>query len=135
MAEFDQDFVNAINMPGRVGVLATADAEGKPNAAYFGSPRLDLEGRLVMGLMENRTLANLEANPHAVFFTVKEAPVGFTTPGWRLYLEVKHIDREGEVLQQVKEAIAAAAGEQAAAGIKAGLVFEVTSVRPLVDLG
>ena len=135
MSNFDESFVNAINAPGRVGVLATADAQGKPNAAYFGSPHMDLEGNLIMGLMENRTLANLEANPQAVFFTVKEAPVGFTTPGWRLYLKVNKIDREGEVLAQVKKAIAAAVGEQAAAGIKAGVIFEVTAVRPLVDLG
>ncbi|MBU1274073.1 MAG: pyridoxamine 5'-phosphate oxidase family protein [Proteobacteria bacterium] len=134
MAEFDEDFVNSINRPGRVGVLATASADGKPNAAYFGSPRLDVEGKLVMGMMENRSLANLEANPYAVFFTVQGAPVGFTTPGWRLYLECKQIDREGEVLAQVKKAIAKAAGEQAAAGIKAGVVFEVTKVRPLVDM-
>jgi len=135
MANFDEEFVAAINLPGRVGVLATASADGKPNAAYFGSPRLDVEGKLTMGMMDNRSLANLEANPHAVFFTVKEAPVGFTTPGWRLYLECKQIEREGEVLEQVKSAIAAAAGEQAAAGIKAAVVFEVTAVRPLVDMG
>ena len=134
MSNFDEEFVNTINMPGRVGVLATADADGKPNAAYFGSPRLNVEGQLIMGMMENRSLANLEANPFAVFFTVKEAPVGFTTPGWRLYLECKQIDREGEVLAQVKKAVAAGAGEDAAAGIKAGVVFEVTKVRPLVDM-
>ena len=134
MANFDEDFVNTINLPGRVGVLATASPDGKPNAAYFGSPRLDVEGKLVMGMMENRSLANLEANPYAVFFTVASAPVGFTTPGWRLYLECKQVDREGPVLAQVKAAIAKTAGEQAAAGIKAGVVFEVTKVRPLVDM-
>jgi hypothetical protein len=133
MAEFDANFVNTINLPGRIGVLATADAEGKPNAAYFGSPRLNEDGQLVMGMMENHSLANLEANPYAVFFTVKEAPVGWNTPGWRLYLECKQIDREGELLAQVKKAVAAGAGEAAAAGIKAGVLFEVTRVRPLVD--
>lgn len=134
MSDFDEEFVSTINLPGRIGVLATADADGKPNAAYFGSPRLTVDGQLIMGMMENRSLANLEANPYAVFFTVKEAPVGFNTPGWRLYLECKQIDREGEVLAQVKKAIAAGAGEEAAARIKAGVVFEVTKVRPLVDM-
>ncbi|MCF8034147.1 MAG: pyridoxamine 5'-phosphate oxidase family protein [Desulfarculaceae bacterium] len=135
MAAFDEEFVATINLPGRVGVLATASPDGKPNAAYFGSPRLDVEGKLIMGMMENRSLKNLEANPYAVFFTVKESPVGFTTPGWRLYLECKQIDREGEALKQVKSAIAQAAGEQAAAGIKAAVIFEVSEVRPLVDMG
>lgn len=135
MARFEQDFVNSVNRPGRVGVLATADADGRPNAAYFGSPRLSPEGGLVMGLSGNRSLANLEANPYAVFFTVEEAPVGFDTPGWRLYLEVKEIVREGPLLAQVREAIAAAAGEAAAAMIQAGVRFEVIETRPLVDRG
>ncbi|MEW5912958.1 MAG: pyridoxamine 5'-phosphate oxidase family protein [Thermodesulfobacteriota bacterium] len=135
MARFDEKFVENINRPGRVGVLATADAQGQPNAAYFGSPRLSLEGELVMGLGANRSLANLEANPQAVFFVVQEAPVGFGTPGWRLYLKAKEIDRQGALLEQVRAAISAAAGEQAGRMIKAGVRFEVTQVRPLVDMG
>ncbi|MCF8103103.1 MAG: hypothetical protein K9K66_15720, partial [Desulfarculaceae bacterium] len=71
----------------------------------------------------------------AVFFTVKESPVGFTTPGWRLYLGCKQIDRGGEALKQVKSAIAQAAGEQAAAGNNAAVIFQVSEVRALVDMG
>ncbi len=43
------------------------------------------------------------------------------------------IDRSGPVLQEVRELIAAKAGPQVAETIKAGVVFEVTGVRPLVD--
>ena len=135
MARFEQDFVDAVNKPGRMGVLATADAQGRPDVAYFGSPRLDLEGSLVMGLGNNRSLANLEANPFAVFLAVEKSPVVFTTPGWRLYLQVKDIQREGPVLDAVRQAIEAQAGPEAANMIKAGVVFEVGEVRPLVDMG
>lgn len=135
MARFEQDFVDGVNQPGRMGVLATADAEGHPDVAYFGSPRLDPEGSLVMGLSNNRSLANLEANPHAVFLAVEKSPVVFNTPGWRLYLRVIDIQREGPVLDAVRQAIEAQTGPEAANMIKAGVVFEVGEVRPLVDMG
>jgi hypothetical protein len=86
-----------------------------------------------MGLGDNRSLANLEENPYAVFFTVEGAPVGMQTPGWRLYLKVKDIQRQGPVLEAIREAIAKAVGEAAAQMIHAGVVFEVTEVRSLMD--
>ena len=132
MARFEQDFVDAVNQPGRMGVLATADASGRPDVAYFGSPRLDVEGNLTMGLGNNRTLANLEANPQAAFLAVEKSPVVFTTPGWRLYLTVKEIQREGPVLDAVRQAIDAQAGPEAANMIQAAVVFSVGEVRPLV---
>ncbi len=131
--QVDQKLVDSVNKEGRVGVLATADKNGQPDAAYFGSPRLNPDGTMVMGLMENLSLANLEQNPLAVFFTVESAPVGFQTPGWRLYLKAKEIQRQGAVLDAVKEAIGKVAGPQAAQMIKAGVVFEVTRVRSLTE--
>jgi predicted pyridoxine 5'-phosphate oxidase superfamily flavin-nucleotide-binding protein len=126
--------LDSVNRAGRVGVLATVDAKGQPNAAYFGSPRLQADGTLVMGLGANRSLANLEQNPQAVFFTVEQAPVGMGTPGWRLYLQARDIQRQGPVLDAVREAIAKAAGPQAAQMIQAGVVFTVTEVRPLLAM-
>lgn len=133
--KIEQKVVESVNRPGRVGVLATADAEARPNAAYFGSPRLNLDGTLIIGMMNNRSLKNLEQNPFAVFFTVDKAPVDFQTPGWRLYLKVREIQRQGPVLDNIRDGIAKKAGEEAARRIQAGVVFEVTSIRPLVDMG
>ncbi|MEW6266977.1 MAG: pyridoxamine 5'-phosphate oxidase family protein [Thermodesulfobacteriota bacterium] len=133
--EIEAKVLESVNRAGRVGVLATADRTGRPNAAYFGSPRLNQDGTLIMGLMNNRSLKNLEQSPLAVFFTVEKAPVDFQTPGWRLYLKVREIQKQGPILDGVREAIAAKAGKNAAALIQAGVVFEVTEVRPLVDMG
>ncbi|MCF8074039.1 MAG: pyridoxamine 5'-phosphate oxidase family protein [Desulfarculaceae bacterium] len=133
MVKIENDILEIVNKPGRVGVLATSDEAGQPNAAYFGSPRLSPEGTLIMGLMENQTLANLEQNPLAVFFVVQQAPVDFQTPGFRLYLKAREVQRQGPVLDGVREAVAAKAGADAAQAMKAGVVFEVTRVRPLVD--
>ncbi len=135
MAQIEQKVLESVNRPGRIGVLATADRQGRPNLAYFGSPRLTPEGTLVVGLGQNRTLANLEQNPRAVFLALESSPVGFQTPGWRLYLEVEEIQRQGAVLDEVRSFIAEKAGEQAARMIQAGVVFRVEEVRPLVDMG
>jgi hypothetical protein len=132
MTQINDKILESVNKPGRMGILATADAKGQPNAAYFGSPQLKADGTLVMGLGENRSLANLEQNPLAVFFTVEKAPVDFQTPGYRLYLKARDIQRQGPILDAVREAIAALAGADAAKMMKAGVVFEVTEVRPLV---
>jgi len=88
-----------------------------------------------MGLGNNRTLKNLEENPLAVFFSVTESPVTFSTPGYRLYLKAREIQKEGPVLNSVRDAIAKAAGPDAAKMIVAGVVFDVTEVRPLVAMG
>lgn len=132
MAQIEAKVLESVNRPGRVGVLATANAQGAPNAAYFGTPQLMADGTLLMGLMANRSLANLEQNPLAVFFVVEEAPVAFTTPGYRLYLKVKQIDKAGELLTNLRQAVAAKAGQQTADAMQAAVLFEVTEVRSLV---
>jgi len=95
MVDISQEIFEIANKPGRIGVLATASANGDPNVAYFGSPRLMDDGTVVMGLGKNHTLKNLEENPKAVFFVVAEGPVSFQTPGYRLYLEARTIEKEG----------------------------------------
>ncbi len=135
MVNISKEMVEMVNKPGRIGTLGTANKQGQPNVAYFGSPRLMEDGTIIMGLGSNRTLKNLEENSLAVFFYVSEGHVSFKTPGYRLYLKVREIQKEGSVLDGVKEAIAKHAGPGAAKMIVAGVVFEVTEVRPLVDMG
>ena len=135
MTEISKEIFDIVNKPGRVGILGTADKQGQPNTAYFGSLRLMEDNTVVLGLMNNRSLKNLEENPLAVLFCVTESPVSFTTPGYRLYLKAKVIDKEGPLLAGVKKAIAEHASEDAAKMIAAGVSFEVTGVRALVDMG
>ncbi len=133
--EISKEIFEIVNKSGRVGVLGTADKQGQPNAAYFGSLRLMDDGSAILGLGNNRSLKNLEENPLAVLFCVTESPVTFTTPGCRIYLKAKEIQKEGPLLEGVRKAIADHAGEEAAKMIVAGVAFEVTEVRPLVAIG
>lgn len=135
MPEISQEVFEIVNKAGRIGVLSTADQQGQPNAAYFGSIRLIEDGSVVLGLSNNRSLKNLEQNPLAVLFCVTEGPVTFTTPGYRLYLKSKGVQKEGPLLEGIKKAIAEHAGEDAAKMIVAAVAFEVTEIRPLVEMG
>ncbi len=135
MAKISQKILKIVNKPGRIGTLGTADKQGQPNVAYFGSPQLSEDGSILMGLGRNQTLKNLEENPLAVFFCVDESPVTFMTPGYRLYLKVREIQKTGPVIDAVKKAIADVAGPDAAKMIVAGVVFDVTEIRPLMAMG
>ena len=133
--EISKEILDIVNKPGRVGVLSTADTQGQPNAAYFGSLRLAENGSVILGLGNNRSLMNLEENPLAVLFCITESPVAFDTPGHRLYLKVKEIQKEGPLLDEIRKGIAEHAGEDAAKMIVAGVSFEVTETRAIVDMG
>ena len=134
MTEISKEIIEIVNKAGRVGVLSTADKQGQPNAAYFGSLKMMEDGSVVLGMGNNRSLKNLEENPQAVLFVVTESPVAFDTPGYRIYLKVKDVQKEGPLLEGIKSAIAEVAGEAAAQMIVAGVAFEVTETRPLVDM-
>ena len=132
MVDVPKDIIQMVNKPGRVGILGTADAQGRPNVAYFGSPRFGDDGSFVVALGQNRTLKNLEENPFAAFFCVDETPVGLTSQACRLYLKVKEIERHGSRLDAAREMIAAHAGPAAAKIIKTAVTFEVVEIRPLM---
>lgn len=51
-----------------------------PRPPFFGSPFMVDEKTIVMGLARNRTLANLQENPRAVFLIMEPAK---TLPEWR----------------------------------------------------
>lgn len=135
MADITKELLMLVNKPGRVGILGTADNAGRPNVAYFGSPRLEEDGTFIVGLGRNRTLSNLESNPLAAFFCVEGSPVSFNTQGCRLYLKAREIQKEGPRLDAIRDMIAKAAGANAAKMIVAAVIFDVTDVRPLIAMG
>lgn len=123
------------NQQPRLGVLGTADKDGKPNAAYFGSPRMVDEKTVTMGLGHNRTLTNLQENPQAVYMIMQP---GASVPEWkglRIYLKMTACETEGKKLDYMRSKIAEAAGEGAAKMIQAAVTFKVQEVRPLADFG
>ncbi|BBL67872.1 pyridoxamine 5'-phosphate oxidase family protein [Methanoculleus chikugoensis] len=123
------------NKQPRLGVLSTANKEGKIDAAVFGSPMMVDEKTVVMGLGNNRTFAYLQENPNAVFTIMEQGATLADWKGLRVYLKMKNYATSGETLETYRRQIAAAAGEDAAAMIHASVTFEVGEVRPLIDMG
>jgi len=66
-----------------MGVLATADADGKVDVAVFARPHVMEDGSVAFIMRDRLSHSNLMANPHAAFLFVEEGP-GYR--GKRLYL-------------------------------------------------
>ena len=123
------------NKAPRIGTLSTADKSGNVDSAVFGSPRMTDEKTVVMGLGENRTLANLQQNPHAVFLIVEPGKEFMDWKGVRVYLKAQTIATSGQMLDTFKANMAKVGGEEAAAMVHAMGRFEVPEARPLIDMG
>ena len=129
-----QELMELFNKKPRIGSLSTANREGEVNVAVFGSPRMIDENTIVMAIGQNRTYRNLQRNPNAVFIVMEPGKTMADWNGARVYLEVVDLESEGELYEQMKSGIAKAAGEKAAEGIHAAIRFNITEVRPIVDM-
>ena len=123
------------NKSPRLGTLSTADKAGNIDSGVFGSPHMTDEKTVVMGLGKNRTLANLQQNPHAVYLIMEPGATIMDWKGIRVYLKAQNIATSGPVLDTYKAEMAKVAGEEAAKMIYAAVSFDVTEVRPLIDMG
>jgi hypothetical protein len=123
------------NSQPRIGILSTADNTGNVDSAVFGSPHMTDEMTVMMGLGQNRTLTYLQQNPHAVFLRVEPGKEFLDWKGVRVYLKVKELATSGPMLDTFKDQMTKVAGEEAANMVHAAVSFEVTEVRPLIDMG
>ena len=123
------------NKSPRTGTLSTADTAGNVDSAIFGSPRMTDEKTVIMGLGKNRSLANLQQNPHAVYLIMEPGASIMDWKGVRVYLKAQKITTSGPVLDTFRAQMAKVAGEEAAKMIHATVSFSVTEVRPLIDMG
>lgn len=123
------------NKSPRIGTLSTADKAGNADSAIFGSPLMTDEKTVVMGLGRNRTLANLQQNPNAVYLIMEPGASLMDWKGIRVYLKAQNIATSGPELDTFKAQMAKVAGEEAAKMIYATVSFSVTEVRPLIDMG
>lgn len=123
------------NKKPRIGTLSTADEVGKVNSGVFGSPHMIDEKTVVMGIGQNRTLANLQQNPYAVYLIVEPGTGIMDWKGVRVYLKALNIATSGPMLDNFKAQIAKTAGEEAGKMIHATVSFEITEIRPIFDRG
>jgi len=80
-----------------VGVLATADSDGKVDAAIYARPHIMEDGTIAFIMRDRLSHANLQSNPHAAFLFMEDR-TGYK--GKRLFL-IKI--REEENTELIKE--------------------------------
>ena len=131
----NEKLVEYFNRQPRIGTLSTSSKDGKVNVAVYGSPRMTDERTVVVGSGTNRTLANLRENPHAVYMIMEPGAGMMEWKGVRVYLTAKSIETSGPAFDAYIEQVVAAIGEVARTMLHALVTFEVTGVRPIVDMG
>ena len=128
------ELMHMFNNPNRLGTMSTSDDEGNLNAGVFNSLRMVDEQTAVMALGGNRSLANLEKHPKAVFIFFEPDPDPLHWKGARVYMEVDKIERGGSLFDELVARVREAAGDQAADGIQAAVTFKIQDARPIIDM-
>ncbi|WP_410507306.1 pyridoxamine 5'-phosphate oxidase family protein [Methanosarcina hadiensis] len=123
------------NKQPRIGVLSTADKDGKVDSAVYGSPQMIDEKTVVVATGKNRTFSNLQENPYAMFLIMEPGAEIMDWKGIRVYMKMKESATSGEMLDMIRSQITKIAGEEAGKMIYATITLEITELRPLIDMG
>ena len=111
------------------GILATADADGKVDAAVYSRPHFMEDGSLAFIMADRLTHHNLQSNPHAVYLFLEEGP-GYK--GQRLFLKKSGEEQDTDRLYELRRRRYPAKAE---GGPRFLVFFEVEKVLPLIGTG
>ena len=114
-----------------VGVLSTADENGRVNAAIYGRPHVIDEKTIAFIASDRLTHANLKTNPSAVYLFKENG----SYEGKRLYLMMTHEEKDSpliEVLRRKKRKEYESADKKES---KFLVYFKVKKVLPLIGSG
>jgi hypothetical protein len=113
------------------GVLATADAEGKVDAAIYSTPHVFDDGTIAFVMRERLTHRNLQSNPHASFLLVEHGP-GYR--GVRLFLyKTKEVTDSELIARMTRRGLTPEEDKQK--GLKFLVYFTVQKILPLIGGG
>lgn len=113
------------------GILATADGDGKVDAAVYARPHILEDGTVAMIMRDRLTHANIQSNPHAAYLFIEAGP-GYK--GKRLFLTKVREEEESDLLYELKRKDRSPR-EEAKKGEKYLVVFKVDQVLPLIGSG
>ena len=121
--ELEEYFENAKGM----GVLATADDEGKVDAAVYSRPHFIDENTIAFIMPHRLTHVNLQSNPHAAYLFAEQ---GSQTKGKRLFLTKVKEEQDPELIAKLRR------GRHGKEDTQRFLVyFEIDKVLPLIGAG
>ena len=82
-----------------IGVLATADVNGKVNSAIYARPNVMEDGSLAFIMTDRLTHKNIQSNPHAAYLFKEDGP-GYK--GKRLYLTKIREEENSQLIQSLR---------------------------------
>ncbi len=111
-----------------VGVLSTADRQGKVDAAIYARPNVLDDGSLAFIMRDRLTHQNITGNPYAVYLFIENA-AGYQ--GVRLYLKKIREDDDAELVRSMTRRCLTPE-EDAAKGPKFIVYFKVEKALKLI---
>ena len=118
------------NTPG-TGVLATADAAGKVDAAIYSRPYILTDKTLVFIMRDHLTLSNIRKNPYAAYMFIEDGP---RYRGIRLFLKKVREDAEPDLLAKMTRRTLTLEQDRAR-GPKFLVYFVLEKMLPLIGSG
>jgi hypothetical protein len=117
-----------------VGVLATADAEGKVDVAIYSRPHFlsDDDSEIAFIMNDRLSHDNVDANPHAAYLFMEET-AGYV--GKRLFLTKTREETDPERIQAIRRRNLPPACDEGGTKTKFLVHFRVDGVRPLIGSG
>ena len=112
------------------GVLATADAGGRVDAAIYSTPHVMDDGTVAFVMLERLTHKNIQSNPFAAYLFMEEAP-GYK--GIRLFLKKIREDDDPELIATMTRWLKP--GLDAQKEPRHVVYFAVEKVLPLIGSG
>lgn len=109
-----------------IGVLGTADADGKVDLALYGRPHVVDEQTVALIMGDRLSHANISANPHAAYLFVERGP---GHKGKRLYLTKTAEASDPEQIEAMRRQ--SRKGHDYGDALKYLVTFRVEKVRPL----
>lgn len=118
------------NVSGK-GVLATADAEGKVDAAIYSKPQILKDGILVFIMRDHLTHHNIVSNPYATYLFIEDGP---HYKGIRLFLKKTKEDTDPELISAMTRRNLTPEQDKAK-GPKFLVYFALEKILPLIGTG
>ncbi|MBN1830193.1 MAG: pyridoxamine 5'-phosphate oxidase family protein [Deltaproteobacteria bacterium] len=112
-----------------LGILATADAEGKPNAAIYAKPHVIDEETVALIMADRKSLANVRTNPCA-YYLFKESGDGFK--GKRLVLKRVREEQDKTLIESMRRKPQASSSFMRDGETRVLVYFNVVRIIPLI---
>ena len=111
-----------------MGVMATADKEGKVGAAIYSRPHFLDDGSICFIMRDRLTHHNLQSNPYAAYLFVEEGP-GYK--GKRLQLRKIREEENSELIQSLSRR----EYKNDEPALRFLVTFQIVKVLPLIGAG